>query len=221
MNQYVPENDKVTVEVNIISDVVCPWCIVGFKQLERALQSAPDLDVNLRWQPFELNPHMPEKGQNLREHLIEKAGITPAQSQAARAKLTALGGELGFAFNFRDDMRIANTFRAHQLLHWAEANGRQTQLKLELFEAYFGRGEDINNVEVLASVAHAVGLDEEEARATLADERFATPVRLAEKRWLDRDIHGVPAFLFNERYAVLGAQSEDAFQRIFDKLRQS
>lgn len=113
--------------IDIVSDVVCPWCIIGYKQLQQALQSAPtDYDIDLHWQPFELNPQMPPEGQDMREHLAQKYGSTAEQSRGARERLTALGDSLGFHFDYSGDMRMVNTFRAHQLLHWAAGRvGRQ------------------------------------------------------------------------------------------------
>ena len=156
--------------MDIVSDVVCPWCIIGYKQLMKALAALPgQFDVTLRWHPFELNPRMPEDGQDLREHLAQKYGTSPAQSQAARARLTALGASLGFTFDYFDGMRMVNTFRAHQLLHWAGEQGRQTELKLALFEAFFSRREDVNDPGVLVAVAARAGLDSAQARAVLSD----------------------------------------------------
>lgn len=210
------------VRVDIVSDVVCPWCVVGYKQFEAALASHPNPPpVSVRWHPFELNPGLAEEGQNLREHLAQKAGITREQSEAARQRLTTLGDELGFAFRFSDEMRIRNTFRAHQLLHWAAAQERQTDLKLALFSAYFTAGENISDPLVLARLAEQVGLDAAEAAEVLADDRFADAVREGERHWQARDIRGVPAFIFNDRYAVLGAQGVDAFQQVLVKLREA
>ena len=125
-------------QVDIVSDVVCPWCIIGYKQLQKALGSmAGQFDVTLRWHPFELNPRMPQDGQNLREHIFEKYGSSAEQSRAAKERLVTLGESLGFTFDYFDAMRMVNTFRAHQLLHWAGEQGRQTELKLELFDAFF------------------------------------------------------------------------------------
>ena len=162
-------------QVDIVSDVVCPWCIIGYKQLMKALAALPgQFDVTLRWHPFELNPRMPGEGQDLREHLAQKYGTSPAQSQGARARLAALGESLGFTFDYFEGMRMVNTFRAHQLLHWAGEQGRQTELKLALFEAFFSRREDVNDPEVLAAVAGRAGLDSAQAGAVLSDARYAS-----------------------------------------------
>jgi predicted DsbA family dithiol-disulfide isomerase len=206
-------------QVDIVSDVVCPWCVIGYKQLEAALESAGGrFAARIRWHAFELNPQLPAKGQNLREHLAQKAGITPAQSAAAREQLGRLGDELGFRFNFSDDMRISNTFRAHQLLAWAADSGRQTALKLALFNAYFGERRDMNDPDVLLAAVVDAGLPVEEARSVLAEERFADAVRAEEQQWRNQDLRSVPTFIFNGRYAVMGAQGVDAFARILDRV---
>jgi predicted DsbA family dithiol-disulfide isomerase len=208
----------VSLRVDIVSDVVCPWCVIGYLQFAQALSSlAEPPTVTLHWQPFELNPRLEPDGENLREHLARKAGVTAEQSGKARQQLTALGTELGFNFRFSDDMRIQNTFRAHQLLHWAGEQGRQTALKLNLFRAYFTEGRNINDLPVLVQVAEESGLPAAEAEQVLQDEHFAGAVRDSERRWQNKDISGVPAFVFDSRYAVLGAQGVAAFARVLGK----
>lgn len=209
----------VSLQVDIVSDVVCPWCIIGYKQLQKALATMPDAyEVNLRWHPFELNPQMPEGGQDLREHLAMKYGTTPAQSGAVRERLTALGTSLGFTFDYFDGMRMVNTFRAHQLLHWAGEQGMQTPLKLALFEAFFSRREDVSDPELLAEVAGRTGLPAAEAREVLEDQRYAAVVRSEQQQWLDREVHAVPTFLFNGQVTVPGAQEAGTFVRVLERL---
>jgi predicted DsbA family dithiol-disulfide isomerase len=211
----------VPLQIDIVSDVVCPWCIIGYLQLQRALDQRPgQFDVSLRWHPFELNPDMPGQGQDIGEHMAMKYGATPAQSNAARQRLVALGESLGFHFDYAGERRIRNTFRAHQLLHWAGSQGQQTPLKLALFEAYFSRGEDVNDSGVLATVAGSVGLDLDEAAAVLSDGRFEESVRAEQRAWMDRDVYAVPAFFFDDGYPVPGAQEPDTFLRLLDRLYQ-
>jgi len=206
-------------QIDIVSDVVCPWCIIGYKQLQRALAGLPGrFDVTLRWHPFELNPQMPAEGQELREHLVQKYGTTPEQSAAARQRLTALGDSLGFKFDYFDGMRMVNTFRAHQLLHWATEEGRQTELKLALFEAFFSRREDVSDEQVLATVAARAGLSAADAMTVLTDGRYAQAVREAQQHWLDREVHAVPAFVFNGQFMVPGAQEADTFVRLLNRI---
>lgn len=207
-------------QVDIVSDVVCPWCIIGYKQLQKALGSmAGQFDVTLRWHPFELNPRMPEEGQNLREHISEKYGSSAEQSRAAKERLVALGESLGFTFDYFDEMRMVNTFRAHQLLHWAGEQGRQTELKLELFDAFFSFRQDVSDVQVLAAAAGRVGLSETEALVVAEDGRYAQAVREEQQIWLDKEVHAVPTFLFNQKYRVPGAQEAETFVRVLNKIQ--
>lgn len=206
---------KPKVRIDIVSDVVCPWCIVGYKRLEQALALlAEQVEAEIHWHPFELNPRMPEAGQNLREHLAEKYGTTVEGSVAARARLTAIGAELDFAFDFSDEMKMVNTFKAHQLLRFARERGMEQELKLRLFSAYFSEHKMIGDVDVLVSEAAAVGLDADEARAALEDERFASDVRAEEHGWMARGVRAVPTFVFNEKLGVSGAQEPKVLAQV-------
>lgn len=210
MAETTSDTDRPPIRIDIVSDVVCPWCVIGFKQLERA-QLATGLPVVIYWHPFELNPEMPDEGQDLFEHIAAKYGSTREQSLQARERLTALGAELGFTFDYRDDMRMVNTFRAHQLLRWAASEGRQHQLKMALFTAFFTERRDVNDADVLADVADAVGLDRTEALALLDDARFAEQVRQHETFWTSRGVDGVPTMLFDGKQALIGAQGADNY----------
>ena len=205
--------------VDLVSDVVCPWCIIGWRQFQKALAPRGDqIELELHWHAFELNPQMPAEGQNLREHLAGKYGTTPEQSQKARQRLTEIGESLGFRFNYNDEMKMVNTFKAHQLLHWAGEEGCQTELKEALFKAFFTDGLDVSDVEVLADVCASVGLDRDAALAVLADARYGQLVREEERRWVEEGIQAVPTFVINQQYMVQGAQEAEAFGRMLDKL---
>lgn len=205
--------------IDIVSDVVCPWCIIGYRQLERALAETAT-PYELHWHPFELNPDMPAEGQNLREHLAEKYGSTKEQSDANRKHITAVGAELGFEFCFTDDMRMHNTFNVHQLLHWADQQGRKQDLKQAFFTAHFTHRRNLSDDEVLADIAAEIGLARDEALAVLQDQRFANDVRAAEKFWIDAGIRGVPAMVFNRRHLVTGAQGTENYQQILQQLAE-
>ncbi|NMM46396.1 DsbA family oxidoreductase [Rhodospirillaceae bacterium KN72] len=207
-------------EIDIVSDVMCPWCVVGYHQLKAALDEK-GISTEIRWHPFELNPQMPEDGQNLREHLMEKYGISAEDSDANRKRLTDIGEDLGFAFHFTDDTRMQNTFLAHQLIHWAGLHGRAHDMKLALFGAHFTDGRAVGQVETLADIAGEIGLDRDEALAVLTDQRFASDVRSAQKFWIDAGISGVPAIIFNRQHLVSGAQGTDRFGQILDALTQA
>ena len=203
--------------IDIVSDVVCPWCYVGFTQLRAALDKA-GREAEIHWHPFELNPGMPPEGENLREHIARKSGSTPEQSDAARARLTALGEELGIAIRFSEDSRIVNTFRAHQLLDLAAEQGLQTTLQLALFEAYFGAGRDVSDIEVLVDVATQAGLDPDVARTTVETDARLGVVRQKQKVWTSQGVTGVPAMVFDQRYLVTGAQGTETYLRFLHEL---
>jgi predicted DsbA family dithiol-disulfide isomerase len=203
-------------QIDVVSDVVCPWCIVGFRQLDLALKHENVL-ANLRWHPFELNPTMPTEGQNLREHIMEKYGTTAEQSQQARDRLSQLGAELGFEFNFDDDSRIVNTFAAHQLLDWAESQGRQHPLKQALFKAYFTDQKDVSKVDVLLEAVTVAGLDADTARTALESGAHVAAVRQKQEFWTSKGISGVPSMVFGGKYLVTGAQGMDTYAQILQR----
>lgn len=205
--------------IDIVSDVMCPWCVIGYRQLATALE-ASGVNHEIHWHPFELNPNMPATGQDMREHLVEKYGTTPEQSDANRANMTALGQELGFAFRFEDGFRMHNTFNTHQLLHWANGQGRMHDLKQALFTAHFTNGRDLSDVAVLVDIAVEIGLDRAEAAVVLADQRFAAEVREEQKFWTGQGISGVPAMVFDRQHLVTGAQGVDNYQNILNQLQE-
>lgn len=209
----------VSVQIDIVSDVVCPWCIVGYLQLQQALDQT-GLTASPRWHPFELNPDMPAEGENLRDHIMRKYGSTPEQSQAARENLTTLGADLGFEFNFSDDSRMANTFGAHQLLDWAEGQDRQHALKLALFKAYFTDGQDVSDHDVLVGIATLVGLNAEEARLVLTSGDHAAATREKQQIWTGRGIQGVPAMVFAGKYLMTGAQGAENYTNVLQRCVQ-
>jgi predicted DsbA family dithiol-disulfide isomerase len=207
-----------SLQIDIVSDIMCPWCIVGYQRLQQVLSKFPELDIKLNWHPFELNPNLAEDGQNLAEHLAQKYGSTPEQSQQNRQHLTDLGKELNFDFNFSADSRIFNTFLAHQLLFWSAQFDKQTQLKLALFHAYFTEQKTPQDIDVLVNIAVQVGLDADEARAVLQEGRFALEVKKAEQLWISRGVQAVPALIFNQQYLLSGAQPSEVIEQLIAKL---
>ncbi len=207
------------IHIDIVSDVMCPWCVIGYRQLATALE-ATGTPYELQWHPFELNPQMPAEGQNLREHVAEKYGSSKQQSDDSRRQMTQIGTELGFDFNFSDDTRMHNTFNVHQLLHWANQYGRMHDLKQALFSAHFSHNQNLSDDTVLAQIAADIGLDHAEALAVLADQRFANDVRQAEQHWQRQGIRGVPAVIFNRRHLVTGAQGVDNYISILKQLAE-
>ena len=205
--------------IDIISDVMCPWCVIGYRQLAEAL-AANDVDHEIHWHPFELNPNMPPEGQNLRAHLIEKYRITAEQSDANRANMTAAGSDLGFVFNFGPEFRMHNTFNTHQLLHWADAQERKHDLKQALFHAHFTDARDLSDDAVLIEITGEIGLDRIEAAAVLADQRYAKDVREQQKFWTQQGIQGVPAVVFDRKHLVTGAQGVKNYKNMLGQLAE-
>ncbi|HEY9091097.1 DsbA family oxidoreductase [Parasphingorhabdus sp.] len=209
------------ITVDIVSDVVCPWCIIGYKKLEQAMQRFEgQAQFALTWHAFELNPGMPPEGQDINEHMAQKYGVTPAQSKDNRDRLRSAGANLDFTFNYHDNMRMVNTFDAHRLLHWAgemvDDPDKQTALKLALFKAHFTDGKNVSDYDTLVTIAREVGLDAARAQAILASDEYASQVRAVEAGWEDRFISGVPAFIFDKKFMVPGAQDSDVFARIIE-----
>ncbi len=212
-------NKPMPLRVDLVSDVVCPWCVIGYLQLSEALaQRAGQIDLELHWHPFELNPDMPAEGQGLREHMAQKYGASGEQSRVARSRLQDIGESLGFRFNYSDQTRMVNTFRAHQLLHWAGQKDCQTELQLSLFDAFFTQQRDVNDSGVLQACAVAVGLAGDEAAEVLDSGIYAGEVRIQQQHWLQEGIHAVPCFVVDQQYLVQGAQDAAAFGRMLDKL---
>ncbi|WP_248742631.1 MULTISPECIES: DsbA family oxidoreductase [unclassified Pseudomonas] len=199
-------------KIDFVSDVSCPWCVVGLYGLLRALEILRDeVQAEIRFQPFELNPKMGVEGQNIGEHIQEKYGSTPEQSQKNREVIRARGADVGFAFRTDSNSRIYNTFDAHRLLHWAGEEGLQLPLKEALFKAYFTDGGNPSDLGQLAQIAESVGLDRQRAEAILASDEFASDVREEEQMWLSRGVSSVPTVVFNGQYAVTGGQPVDTF----------
>jgi predicted DsbA family dithiol-disulfide isomerase len=202
------------IRIDFVSDVSCPWCAIGLKSLEQALGNAADaVNAELHFQPFELNPDMGKEGQDIFEHIAQKYGATREQQEQSREMIRQRGADVGFTFDMSRRGRIYNTFDAHRLLHWAEEQGRQRDLKLALFEAYFTNGEDPSSHEVLTRVAGEVGLDQEEAARILASDQYAAEVREAEEFFQRAGIRSVPAVIINQRHLISGGQPPEVFER--------
>jgi predicted DsbA family dithiol-disulfide isomerase len=201
-------------KIDFVSDVVCPWCAIGLKSLQQALQRLDgEVEAELHFQPFELNPQMAPEGENIAEHLAHKYGSTPEQLAKNQEGIRQRGASLGFVFDMTKRSRIYNTFDAHRLLHWAELEGKQAALKLALLEAYFTKGEDVSSHEVLARVAGEAGLDATEARKVLAERRYADDVRTQEQFYQAQGIRAVPSVIINGKYLIQGGQPPELFEQ--------
>ncbi|WP_109125329.1 DsbA family oxidoreductase [Dyella sp. C11] len=207
------------IKIDFVSDVVCPWCAIGLKSLEQALEAlGDDVSVELHFQPFELNPQMAPEGEDIGEHLARKYGSTPEQMRQNQGAIRDRGAALGFTFNMDKRSRIVNTFDAHRLLHWAALEGRQPELKQALLAAYFTDGRDVSSRDVLVDVAASVGLDATEARHVLDEDRYAQDVRAQEQFYQSQGIRAVPSVIVNERYLIQGGQPPEVFEETLRKI---
>ncbi len=221
--------------IDIYSDVMCPWCIIGYRQLLKALDELEgEITVETRWRPFELNPDMPPEGENRLEHIARKYGRTLDQAREGADRMQAMAERVGYSFEWDgegDDTReeppalMRNTFLAHKLLaHALDTAGWevQTDLKLALFDAHFRERRNVANREVLLELARKVGLDRDDASAALDDEALGQRVRAEERAAFDANITGVPAMIVAGKFLIPGAQEPEtyvtALRRVASKL---
>ena len=203
-------------KIDFVSDVACPWCAVGLASLERALEKlGGDVPVEVRFQPFELNPQMGPEGQDVAEHLTQKYRSTPEQQAKAREGIAQRGAEVGFAFRKGGRGRVWNTFDAHRLLTWAGEQGgsRQRDLKMALLQSYHGEGRSPADQAVLLDVVESVGLDRAAAQEVLESGRYADEVRQAEQHFQQLGIHAVPSVIVNGKHLIQGGQPPEVFEQ--------
>ncbi len=211
-----------TIKLDIVSDVVCPWCIVGYNHLQAAIEELGLQNrVEIEWQPFELNPDMPAEGENLRAHVARKYGASAEDSQKAREEIRQRGAEYGFEFNYFEEMKMVNTFDAHILLDYAKSQDKQTELKLRLFSAFFSEQKDVSLHSVLLDEVEQIGLDRAEAQRWLDDEEVRRRVREHQAMWTQAGISSVPTVVFNRESAISGAHPAESFKQILSELSES
>jgi len=207
------------IKIDIVSDVVCPWCIIGYKRLEKAIIELGIQDkIEIEWQPFELNPNMPKEGQNLREHISEKYGSNEQQQKESQKTMTEAGAALDFTFNYSEDTRMVNTFEAHILLDYAQEFGKQTELKLQLIKSFFTDQKDVSDRAVLKEALLEVGLNADKALALLDKPAVIQDVRNKQQYWKEMGVNSVPTVVFNRKSAVTGAQPVETFKEILTQL---
>jgi predicted DsbA family dithiol-disulfide isomerase len=211
------------VKIDVVSDVACPWCAVGYNTLMQALESltADGIDVELMFQPFELNPTMGPGGQDAIEYLSKKYGNPPDKVRENQRRIIARAAEVGFMFHPDGRKRVYNTFNGHRLLHWAAQEcgaDAQRKLKYELLTTYFTLAVSMDDAENLLDAVERAGLDRQRAQEVLDKDLFAADVRATEQRFTDMGIHSVPSVIVNEQYLLQGAQPADAYA---DAIRQA
>lgn len=200
--------------IDFVSDVACPWCVIGLRSLQQALDAVGEqVQAEIHFQPFELNPDMPPEGENTTEHVARKYGANPERSAASRNAIRESGEALGFQFNYNSESRIWNTFDAHRLLHWAGLEGRQRELKEALFAVNFTEQKSTSDHEVLVGAAKVAGLDEAKAREILSSGAYTEEVRQDEALWRNRGISAVPSVIFNQRWMIQGGQPPKVFEQ--------
>ena len=214
MNQVVPE-----LAIEIYSDVVCPWCYVGKRRLERALaKRSSDLAPRITWRPFQLNPTMPREGMDRRQYLEAKFG-TPEAFRRIEEHVLAAGAAEQVPFAFENIARTPNTFAAHRLIWYADREGRQDAMVESLFRGYFVEGADIGSLPALVQLAGRAGLDEKAVATCLESDSGTAEVKAEEAAGHRLGIRGVPYFVFDRAYGLSGAQPVETFLSAMDKVR--
>lgn len=206
-------------QIDIVSDIACPWCAIGYARLEQAMAALNDeMDFTVQWHAFELNPDPSASAEPILPALARKYGRSEPEMAEAQSRMMTIATELGLNFDKLQKRYTRNTFDAHRLVKWAGEQGRQTEMKMACFEAYFGRAENISDAEVLAHCAGSIGLDATAARAVLASDQYAEAVREDEARYQQAGVSAVPAYIINQQYLVSGAQEPETLVRAFREI---
>ena len=204
-----------SVRIDIYSDVICPWCFIGKRRLERALAERPRDELSLHWRAFQLNPDMPARGMDRQVYLQLKFG-SAASAERIYREIRAVGEEEDLAFAFEAIRRTPNTIESHRLIRFAGSRGRQDAVVEALFRAYFLAGEDIGAPEVLLRVAESAGLNPADARAFLESDLEEAAVRAEDQAARQAGLQGVPTFIINGKFALSGAHQPEVLHQMFD-----
>jgi predicted DsbA family dithiol-disulfide isomerase len=202
--------------IDVISDVICPWCYIGKRRLEKALTAFGREQVRVRWHPFQLNPHMPREGMNRKEYRTAKFGSWE-RSLDLDSQVTAAGRAEGIPFDYAKIMRTPNTLDAHRLIGLADTEGLQDAVVEAVFRGYFAEGRDISQTTVLLDVVAGAGLDRGRAEAILSGDEGLAAIRAAEEQARRSGVQGVPFFLINNTVALSGAREPSAFLDAFEQ----
>lgn len=207
------------IHIDIVSDIACPWCAIGYARLKQAMDRlSDDISFGIQWHAYELNPDASGDGLPILEALSRKYGRSSAEMEAAQADMMRIAEGLGLNFSRMQERHTRNTFDGHRLVKWAGEFNRQTEMKMALFDAYFGYAANIADHDVLQSRAESIGLDSSEARKLLESDQYAEVVRDEEDHWQKAGVTGVPAFILNHRYMVSGAQEPDTLVEVLRKV---
>jgi predicted DsbA family dithiol-disulfide isomerase len=209
-----------SVVIDVVSDVVCPWCYIGKHRLERALALRPDLPVEIRWRPFFLNPWIPREGISREQYLETKFGSVDAYKSIAK-RVAGIAAAEGLVYAVDGIARQPNTLDCHRLILWAQQRGEAARMKQRLMELYFAEGADLSDREVLVAAARAGGLDPEDVRRDLASDRDVDTVTQQAERATAAGVSGVPFYIFNNKIGVSGAQSPEVLAEAMDRAREA
>ncbi|MBN8612585.1 MAG: DsbA family oxidoreductase [Deltaproteobacteria bacterium] len=202
------------VDIVVVSDVVCPWCLIGVTRLDQMLAARPEVRANVKFHPFLLDPTTPDEGEDLRERLERKYRIPAAQMFA---RVEAAAKDSGIPLDFEKVRRSVSTIRAHTLIRLGEASGQSGALKRALLRAYFLEGRDVGAIDTLVEIALAHGLDEATVRERLADPAELAATRSIAREASEQGVTGVPFFVFDDKLAVSGAQSVEVLGQALDR----
>ena len=215
--QKVDNKDKI--KIDIVSDVVCPWCAIGYQRLSQAINELDLKDkVEIQWHPFELNPNMPREGQNADKYLMKKLRLSEEGLKQKRKTVAKIGEDSGFKFDYFTKMKKVNTFNAHVLLDYAKEFNKQTELKVRLQNAYFNERKDVNDRNILALEVEKVGLNVAEAMARLDNKEAIKRVEDEEKYWKDRGVFAIPTMIFNDKIVRRGANKVESYKKLLQEL---
>ena len=207
-----------TLKIDIVSDVVCPWCVIGFRNLKKAIKELEnELSFKISWRPYELHPEIPSNGYDKELYMQQKFG--PNRGKGAYDEIIQIGKDLNFDFNFSKSKRIPNTFLAHRLLWYSEQKSLQNELSEALFYAYFTEGQDVGSVKILTNIAAKIGLDALEVRTFLESENGTNEVEDQEKVSLEKSIGAVPTYIINNQYILQGGQQPETFVAFLRKIQ--
>ena len=205
-------------KIDIVSDVVCPWCVIGFKNLQTAIkQMSNEIDFEINWKPYELHPEIPKNGYDKKLYMQQKFGDASGRASPYN-QIKEIGKSLGFEFNFSKTERIPNTFSAHRLLWKSKEFNLQTELSEALFKAYFSDGKDIGSDEVLAGIAQEVGMDKLEVLKFLSSKEGGQETADEEMEFIEKSIGAVPTYFINEKYIIQGGQEPETFVSFLNKI---
>lgn len=206
-------------QIDIVSDIACPWCAIGYARLQQAMEQLSDeISFRIQWHAFELNPDPSGDGEPILQALARKYGRSPQEMEAAQADMMRIASGLGLNFTRMQERYTRNTFDGHRLVKWAGEHNRQTEMKVALFDAYFGHAANIADHDVLQAQAESIGLDGNQARELLESNRYADEVRQEEAYWQQAGVTGVPAFILNRRYMISGAQEPETLVEALRKV---